>query len=803
MFNVLFEDKHLSAFDFVLGKPSWTVEFGKVKTENSMLSDSPTAHYPYKKEFWEATRHGYNTQYLPHIFTGKPTPGQGLGIFSTSLFQFFMDVPNALDWSIWLRMLLAGVFMYMLLIQLGVGAAASTLGALAWTYNMHQIAWLMFPHHLATELWIPLLLVVNLCALKMRPCLPAALALVLGLVFFFTSNYSQIILYTLVFMGVFNTLYIVLVQAGSLGEKLKTWCYINAVYLLAGLFLLPEALWQAQELSEGLRSTQDFRFNRYQLDISPGALLQLVKDIFPHPIDAARLFMPNYLSDLGDVPELKQFFKSNSVEFQAYYGLICLYFTNYGLIRGVLGKNRLLIVLAIMLAVSTGLMNGNATLIALLNMIPFAGSGAYSRIITLVLMVAIIFSAFGTMFFVRDLKDCKYRWAVLALAVMLGWLALAKLGHYDSLSIREFLPWLAGLAGFIAAAGLLVRFGRAGLVLPLAIALVIVDLKLAGYDFNTRLDADKHFPENTIIKRIKAQPGDFRTALLMSHTGYHHNILSYYELSTIGGYSTIAPNDFLYFIRHAYKNVKLTLNGILFLFDGNLDVLRLLNARFIISNLPLVSDLITPVYSNEAETLYEFKRPLERVYCASHQIVNPDALQIPGQLAEIASRYDRPVIVTEALVDGKKLTRNCEVAELHVYTSKIEFKVDTDKASLVVIPTNYHQYWRASLNEQDLDIHKADYTFMTLVIPAGTNTVKLEFINHKQTLGAVLFIILGIITIGVALLRVQSGWQKTIFMFLAVLLIGKSLMSIPGVMNTDIPERGFTDNAGPDPDGES
>jgi len=28
-------------------------------------------------------------------------------------------------------------------------------------------------------------------------------------------------------------------------------------------------------------------------------------------------------------------------------------------------------------------------------------------------------------------------------------------------------------------------------------------------------------------------------------------------------------------------------------------------------------------------------------------------------------------------------------------------------------------------------------------------------------------------------------------------------MSIPGVMNTDIPERGFTDNPGPDPDGES
>jgi len=100
LFDVLFFNKHLSAFDFVLEKPSWTVEFGGIAPHNPLLADSPTAHYPYKREFWGEMKRGYNTHYLPHIFTGKPTIGQGVGIFATSPFQLFLDVPDAQDWSI-------------------------------------------------------------------------------------------------------------------------------------------------------------------------------------------------------------------------------------------------------------------------------------------------------------------------------------------------------------------------------------------------------------------------------------------------------------------------------------------------------------------------------------------------------------------------------------------------------------------------------------------------------------------------------------------------------------------------------
>ncbi len=789
LFDVLFFDRHLSAFDIPLEKPSWQVEFGEMRAHNSILSDSPTAHYPYRKEFWNATRHGYNTQYLPHIFTGKPTAGQGAGLLSTSLFQFFMDIPDALDWSTWFRLLLAAVFMYLFLIQLGVTPAAAILGSIAWTYNMHQVAWLMYPHHLATQLWLPLLLGLNLCLLKDRSNPAAMLGLVLCVLFFFSSGYTQIVLYSFIFIGLFNTLYVLLVQRGAAMQRAQTWFVLHAMYLIAAVALLPDALWQIQEIAEGLRGNQEFRYGAHTLTLSVETVSAFFKDLLPNTIEVSRLFMPNYKSALGQPPAINEFFRANSVEFEIYFGLVCLYFSLYGLIRGIFLKNRLLILFAVLLFLCLGLLNGNHTLISLLNLIPAGGAGTVSRIITLILFFAVIFVAFGAKFFVEDLSKNRFAFASISLLVMLLWLGAAKLLHYDVLSIREFVPWIGYLFGFLVVCALLARTEKTSFIAPIAIGVSFAELVLAGYNFNTRLESKYHFPENTVIRQIRATDGNFRTALLMDNTAYHHNIFTYYDLSTIGGYSTIAPNDYVYFLREAYGKIHVTLNGILFLFDGNLHILRLLNTRFVVSNLNIGNELIKPVYSNKAETLYEFKSPLERAYCASHQIVNEKPETIPEQLAELAVRYDRPVIVSEPLVAQVPLTDDCKVSDLKVFTSKLAFDVNTDRPAVIFIPINYHAYWRARVNGQEAKLHRANYAFMGIAVPSGASKVTLEFINTKLTIGAIVFIALGLIAIAVALIRVRSMWQKVAIVLSASFLIGKSLLSIPGIMNMEIPER--------------
>ncbi len=789
LFDVLFLNKHLSAFDFLLEKPSWSVEFGKNKAENTMLSDSPTAHYPYKKEFWEGTKHGYNVQYLPHIFSGKPTVGQGTGIFSTSLFQLFMDIPNALDFSTWFRLLLAGIFMYVFLVQLSLPASAAVLGAIAWTYNMHQIAWLLFPQHLATQLWLPLLLSLNLFVLKNRANLAGLLGLIVTVVLFYTSGYTQIVLYTFLFIGAFNTFYVLIVQQSTWADKLKNWLWIHLIYLCAGALLLPDALWQAQEIAEGLRGTQDFRYNRYALDISAASLIQLAKDIFPNSLDVIRFLMPNYLGELGRIPPIKEILRSNVVEFQVYFGLICLYLSVYGLIRGFIAKDRLVIVMAIMFFLCTALFNRNPLIISLLNMIPFAGSGSYGRIITLVLFMAIILSAYGAKYLLDDLRNKNYLAVIAALGLILLWLGIGEITYGNLLKLKEFIPWMIYLGMFLLVSICLAKFKKHQFIIPLAIVLTFSELVVTGYNFNTRIAEDKHFPENQIIKTIRNTDGDFRTALLMNHTGYHHNILSYYDLSTLGGYETTAPSDYLYFMREAYRKIHVTLNGILFLFEGQLQILPLLNTRYVVSNLGLQSDHLEPIYENKTEVLYKVKNHQQRAYCASDQIANATILEIPHQFAKLAKMLERPVVLAQPVLADEKLTENCEVSNLKVYSSKLEFDVNTDEATLVFIPTNYHQYWTASVNDTEAEIIKANYTFMAVKVDPGTSHIKLEFINQKLTLAAILLITLGFVCIWVGLSRFSNGWQKPVFLLFGILLIGKNLMSIPGVMNTDVPEK--------------
>lgn len=789
LFDVLFFDKHLSAFDFALQKPSWTVEFGDVKAHNAMLSDSPTAHYPYKREFWEAAKRGYNPHYLPHIFSGKPTSGQGVGIFSTSLFQLVLDIPNAMDFSTWFRLILAAALMYLFLFQLGLGSAVASLGAVAWAYNMHQIAWLLFPQHLATQLWLPLLLCLNLLVLKQRQNLIAAMGLVLTVVFFYTSSYTQIVLYSFIFLGVFNTLFVLIVQRGSFADKMKSWICIHAVYLVAGMILLPDALWQAQEIKEGLRGSQDFRYNEFKLDVSFAALLRLLGDLLPSGIDVIRFLMPNYQSELGQIPAIKNILKSNEVEFQVYFGLVCLYFTVYGVIRSIIEKNRVAVVFCIMLMLCMALFNGNPTIISLLNTIPFAGSGSYARIITLLLLTAIILAGYGARYMLEDLGNRRYAYLFVPLLAIVLWLFAGKLAYPDILALREFVPWMAYLSVFILFSAALARIGKADLVVPIAVLLTFIELTVTGYGFNTRLDGQDHFPENTVIKKLRAAEGNFRTALLMSHTGYHHNILTYYDLSTIGGYETTVPNDYVYFMRKAYQKLHLTLNGILFLFDGNIEILRLLNAHYIISNLELDSDQISPVYQNDQETLYMFNDPLDRAYCASDQIVNPDRENIPAQLAKLAKTMDRPVVVTSPIVEYGSLTGQCRVSNLEVFTSKIRFTVESDRPTLVFVPTNYHQYWRARLNSEKVPIHRANYAFMAVRVDAGKSRVVLEFINTKLTISAVILLLLGLASLYMSIFRVTKGWQRCVFIACGLLLIVKSMMSIPGIMNTDIPEK--------------
>ena len=245
--DTLILDRDLSAFDIVLRLANWQSEYPYQGVQEMILSDSPQTHYPERKIKWGAMADGHRLNYNPYIFSGLEDSAQGVGGFITSPFQLFMEVDEAIDWSTWLRLTLAGLFMYALLVGVGTSPLSAIFGGVIWAFNMHQLVWLEFPQHLAAQLWIPLIFYLDYQILKHGFSKARVAGLLLTNLFFYTSGYAQIVLYTYMCIGIFNTVYLLSASGLKLKLRLFTWAGIHLLFLISAVFLLPKSssCWRA------------------------------------------------------------------------------------------------------------------------------------------------------------------------------------------------------------------------------------------------------------------------------------------------------------------------------------------------------------------------------------------------------------------------------------------------------------------------------------------------------------------------------------------------------------------------------
>ena len=180
---------------------------------------------------------------------------------------------------------------------------------------------------------------------------------------------------------------------------------------------------------------------------------------------------------------------------------------------------------------------------------------------------------------------------------------------------------------------------------------------------------------------------------------------------------------------------------------------------------------------------------LDRVFCATRQVINPETLGVPEQLSELVHHEDRPVIVQRELVAGKELTKKCLVSDLNVYMSQIDFAVTSDEPTLIFIPVNYHPNWSATLNEEVAVIHRGNFAFMVIQVPVGTSHITLSYTDTKLVIGAIGLILLGMLSLLYALTSSKPKWHKALLIVCGLLLVGKNSLSVPGIKNTTIPER--------------
>jgi hypothetical protein len=788
LWEVLLLDYSLGAFDIILNQPSWKGEFSLGGIHQPILSDSPTAHYPQREFNWGHARQFSNAELNPYIFTGMPWSPQGVGAFLTSFPQLVLDVKGAIDWSTWFRLICAGFFMYLLIIELGLSRMAGIFAGILWTYSLHQVVWLEFPQHLATQLWIPLLFLFNLRIFRCGLTAELAVALLVINILFFTSGYMQIVLYTYIAVGLFNTLYVLAhADRGNMPRQLRRWAAVHAVYIAAVVICAVGLIAEAQYISQGLRGAQDWRGRVSTPELNVESLIVFFRDIFPRVSEVTHVLAPDYHG--GFWRGRYQYEHGNVVETARYFGIFGVLFAIAALPAVWRTAHvRLVVVFVVVTGLVFSLFYRNEFSITALRLIPFADKGSYSRFITLLTFFGCILAAYGLQ---HSLGTRRYRWLLVAIAAVCGYVLAASLSMEDLKIARLWYPAAAaaGLCAVVAARHMLrIDWSVVGW---LVVAATAADLFAAGYGFNTRMENERLFPRNNTIKYLLNDPEPYRVAVISDRPLYHPNILSYYDIPVVEGYLTVLPVAYAGYIKGLFPKMHVTRNGILFILEPNVEALRLLNVKYVLS------DAIAPgehpglehIIDSNNHGIYRVRNHLPRVFCASDVFYRPGSDDHVKEYKKRLGEFSEPLVLTgeEARVS---YSGDCRIRDLEVFTHGLTATVETEQARFLVVPYPFNDNWHVTINGEPGRLLEANGYHMAVEVPAGASAIELQYRNPWNRLAALVLILVfsSVLVFAWRSARVP-GVLRLALTAAALAVVFKSSLSLPLVRNDRIPER--------------
>jgi len=786
--DALFLGVDLSAFDVVLRLPHWKADYEYRGVQQLILSDSPQAHYPERALKWGAASRGERIDFNPFIFTGMRELSQGTGGFITSPFQLFMDVTEAVDWSTFLRLALAGLLMYGFLMALGVKTHAAVIGGVLWAFNLHQIAWLEFPQHLATQLWIPAVFAFNLLILYRGLTWQSLVGVLITNALFFTSGYVQIVLFTYVAIGIFNTVYLAFDSRLAPAQRIRRWVMVHLAFVLSALVLAPRLAAELQILNDGLRVQQDWRLNAPDLGWNAAVLLESVKNMLPDIGDYKRLFSPNFFGGLWGERYFGKPFYGNIVVGSLYTGLLIFVLIPASLLW--LRKRRrrpFIAAAACVLLFSFAMIHEDPLMVNAFQQIPKSGYGGYERYITIIVFFLSALAAAGLhVLMCAGPRASRY--------VFWGAFLLAAASPFLVRIVDPGMPLdrMAYPAAVLAATGVgaaaLHALGRWRYLSALLIAVTVADLWAVSYEFNPRMDESRNFPTTATLEHLLADPTPFRVAQVSRRQLYPPNVLQYYGIPSIGGYSTLAPTRYLDFVEEVIDDYHVTDNGQLFFFASNIDAFRLLNVKYVLSRQELNDPRVTLVHKARGYQMYELKDPLPRAYCASTLLKFESIGALLDSIKQVMADYDRPLALVADSRSVSELTADCRVEDIRAHLNGASFTVTTDAPSYVILPYTYYEQWNARADGKATDVLRANHNLLAVPVEPGEHEIRLTYRAPLHTVYGITMAGLGILALAWFVGARRRDVTAWLLAYAGVVLIAYGLLEVPGIANLDLPE---------------
>jgi hypothetical protein len=162
----------------------------------------------------------------------------------------------------------------------------------------------------------------------------------------------------------------------------------------------------------------------------------------------------------------------------------------------------------------------------------------------------------------------------------------------------------------------------------------------------------------------------------------------------------------------------------------------LLNVKYILSPaaLPLNPLFFELVYSKEI-SIYRFKPCQDRALLVYHYQVVPERAAVLDRVSadgfdprEVLLLEDPPAPARQALGDGTAGANAGGSVRIVSYESDdVRIEASLPRPGYLLLLDTYFPGWRATVNGEPAPIHRADYNFRAVWLPAGTSTVGFSY----------------------------------------------------------------------------
>lgn len=205
-----------------------------------VYGDASASFFPFRAWTFQLLREGILPFWTPYIHNGHPL----LAIFSIAVFYplnlLFLPLPAYIGWnySIIGHYILAGIFMYFYLKEIGLISSCALFGGIVFMFNGFLISHLEHNSMVASAIWLPLIFMVIEKAIKTKRYIYSIfLGLIIGTQFL--AGYPQISLYILLALGsyvIFHLIFTGLKNKDFAIVKFLVSCVIIGLIIGVGLF---------------------------------------------------------------------------------------------------------------------------------------------------------------------------------------------------------------------------------------------------------------------------------------------------------------------------------------------------------------------------------------------------------------------------------------------------------------------------------------------------------------------------------------------------------------------------------------